>query len=476
MMRKLSALQKLKPELYKLLVSEIKEYAIFILSPDGYILSWNKGAENIKGYKAKEIIGKPLSVFYTKTDKKNGIPGKNLATAKKSGSYEFEGWRVRKDGSLFWANNVLTTILDENKNLVGFAKITKEITQRKLEEDKFKGLLEAAPDATVISNKNGEIILVNEQVEVLFGYHRGELTGKQIEILVPAAKRGRHVEYRKKYMQDPQTRPMGSYKDLFAVKKDGTEFPVEISLSPLQIQPEPLFLASIRDSSERIKLTQTLKKKNEDLRQLSAYMEKVREEERKTISREIHDELGSLLTALKMDISWIGKKYPAGNENINHKMKDANELINRIIKTVRKISSELRPNLLDDLGLVEALQWFGDDYKNRTGINVEFSSNISTLEIQDDVATAFFRIYQEALNNTAKHSGATSVKTTLSYKNNLLSLAITDNGSGFDMRKTSSKRTLGLLGIQERTALVNGTCNIKSTLGKGTSITVTAPI
>lgn len=451
----------------------IKEYAIFLIDVHGNILSWNQGAALIKGYTEQEIIGKNIAIFYTNQDQKKKLPQKNLQSAKENGSYECEGWRIKKDGSQFWADIVITALYNKKNVLIGFLKITREVTERKNQEDKFKGLIETCPDAIIICNKNGNIEIINRQTELLFGFKRSELIGNPVEILVPENNREKHRQHRKKYVQMPKTRPMGEILDLYAKKKDGSIFPVEISLAPLKINGNTWISAVIRDITERKKLNDNLKKTNEDLRMLATKIQNVKEEERTAIAREIHDELGQRLTALKIDISWILKKMGKEKIEIRQKSDEILKMLDGTIKIIRKISADLRPSILDDLGLIEALKWYGIDFEKRTGIKVKFQSAIADFVLPNEIATGIFRIYQESLTNVARHADAKNVNANIGFTDSKITLTITDDGKGFDARKIAEKKTLGLLGIGERALLMGGECKIKSSPGQGTTVIVT---
>jgi PAS domain S-box-containing protein len=244
-------------ESLRLLVEGVKDYAILMLDPQGRVTTWNSGAERIKGYRAEEILGHHFSGFYPAEDIAAGKPEIALRAAEKEGRYEDEGWRVRKDGSRFWANVVITSLRDESGTHRGFAKITRDITRRKRAEEKFRGLLESAPDAMVIVEPQGRIILVNAQTLKLFGYDREELIGQPVEILVPS-RFGNHSQHRADYSADPHVRAMRTGLELSGRRKDGTEFPVEISLGPLQTEEGMLVSSAIRDISERKRSEQIL--------------------------------------------------------------------------------------------------------------------------------------------------------------------------------------------------------------------------
>jgi len=262
-------------ERFRALVQAVKDYAIFMLDPSGNVLTWNPGAERIKGYKREEIIGKHFSRFYTPEDIERGKPAEELRIATEKGSVEDEGWRVRKDGTRLWASVVITAIRGRDGELVGFTKVTRDFTDRnraqealRASENRFRSLFEFSPDAIVASALDGTIREVNGRVEEFFGYTRGELVGQSVDVLVPERYRRSHPEHRHRYTAHSRMRPMGAGLDLYARRKDGSEFPVDIMLAPMETPEGTLVLSTIRDVTARKEAESALRRAEEEKRYL----------------------------------------------------------------------------------------------------------------------------------------------------------------------------------------------------------------
>jgi signal transduction histidine kinase len=244
-----------------------------------------------------------------------------------------------------------------------------------------------------------------------------------------------------------------------------------------EIYPSPDGLSVfIRDITERKRTEEAIRSNAEQLRQLSLHLQDIREEERASMAREVHDVLGQQLTAFKMDMSWLSRKIKNEDPDVKERMAGTLKLIDDTIKTVRKIASDLRPSILDDLGLVAALEWQSEEFEKRSGIKVYFNGTLQEQLVEPPMAIALFRIYQELLTNVARHANAAEVNSSLHLANGQLHLTVTDNGKGFDTENTGNKKTLGLLGIKERTLLMGGIYEIKSELGKGTAAVVSVPL
>jgi formate hydrogenlyase transcriptional activator len=252
---------------FRSLVAGVKDYAIFMLDPEGRVATWNEGAERIKGYRSDEIIGKYLSLFYTPEDIEQGRPEQTLKIAASEGKFEDEGWRIRKDGSRFLADVIITPVLGKDGGLLGFSKVTRDVTERKKAEEvirrseaQFRALFEFSPDAIIVSDSDGRITEMNARVESMFGYARGELVGQSVDTLVPERFRHSHPNRRKEYASSARARPMGAGLELFGRRKDGSEFPSDIMLGPVDTAEGRVVLSVIRDLSEKREAEEALRK------------------------------------------------------------------------------------------------------------------------------------------------------------------------------------------------------------------------
>ena len=238
-------------EKYRMLLDELQDYAIFMLDPQGLVVSWNASAERIKGYRGEQIIGHNFSCFFPPEDIKRGRPEEVLRMATASGRYEYQGMRVRKNGSRFLASIISTAMRDAVGNLRGFSEISRDLSESKESGAKYRGLLEAAPDAMVVVNQSGEIVLLNLQAEKQFGYHRDELVGQKVKNIIPEGFAERLVADGTRTAAEALAQQIGTGIELNGRRKDGSEFPIEIMLSPLESAEGILVTAAIRDISVR---------------------------------------------------------------------------------------------------------------------------------------------------------------------------------------------------------------------------------
>ncbi|WBB61935.1 PAS domain S-box protein [Streptomyces sp. WMMC500] len=251
------------------LLDAITDYAIVRFDAEGRIAGWGRGARLLHGYEEDEALGHPAAMLYPADDRAAGRAEQALATARESGRYESEGWRQRKNGERYWASSVLTAIRDAGGEVFGFAEVVKDASDQRRADSLFHGLLESAPDAMVIIGADGRIRLANRQTDLLFGYDREELIGQEIEVLVPPRFRKQHYGHRTGFLSDPRMRPMGVGLELYGLRRDGSEFPVEISLSPLETDEGVLVSAAIRDVTDRRETEQRLMRQRDEIMELS---------------------------------------------------------------------------------------------------------------------------------------------------------------------------------------------------------------
>jgi signal transduction histidine kinase len=274
---------------------------------------------------------------------------------------------------------------------------------------------------------------------------------------------------------------MGRQLVLFGLRADGEEFPIEASISQINDGSGTLYTVMLRDVTGRVKADEALRRSREELRELSANLQNVREEEKTRIARELHDDLGQQLTALKMDLSSVeaalGEKTRPVSEIVGQ-LRDMRRLVDSTVASVRRIAADQRPIMLDDLGLLPAIDWLADDFTNRYGVDVERRIDAVDILFTPPAATAMFRIVQEALTNVARHADATRVTLDIRIDQRDCVLTVTDDGRGSPAPHgpRGSGKSFGLIGMRERARMLGGSVSMRTAEGEGFALTVTLPL
>lgn len=271
------------------------------------------------------------------------------------------------------------------------------------------------------------------------------------------------------------TGTLGEERAIETLKRGASDYVLKTRLEQLV----PAIHRALREAGERLdrkKAEERLHESREQLRALSVYLQYVREEERTRIAREVHDELGQALTGIKLDLAWLAARLPRSQRPMLEKVADMSGHIDATIQAVRRIATELRPGILDDLGLVAAIEWQANEFQGRTGIMCRVTSNLPDRQLDADLNTAFFRIFQETLTNVIRHANATRVDVHLAGGDDAIVLTVRDNGRGITPAEIRDRRSIGLLGMGERAALLGGKVEIKGAPGQGTEVTVRIPL
>ncbi|WP_396333421.1 PAS domain S-box protein [Burkholderia anthina] len=349
-------------------------------------------------------------------------------------------------------------------------------------EARMMAIIRSSMEAIITVDEHQTIVIFNPAAERVFGVSAMDAIGAPLTRFIPERFRAAHSRHVEQFgVTGVSERQMGRQRVLFGLRGDGTEFPIEASISQIRDGTSKLYTVMLRDVTERVRAENALKQSREELRDLSANLQNVREEEKTRIARELHDDLGQQLTALKMDLSAVELGLAgvvAPNTGVREQLGGMHRLIDSTVASVRRIAADLRPVMLDDLGLVPAIEWLANDFTRRYRITVDRDIAPVDTAFTSAGATTLFRIVQEALTNVARHADATNVKLALKFDDGYCMLRIADNGHGApDHRHDVPDRpSFGLIGIRERAHMLDGTVTIDNRPGAGFTITVALPL
>ena len=338
-------------------------------------------------------------------------------------------------------------------------------------------VIESAMDPIISIDAAQRIVVFNPAAEKVFGWPRDAVLGQPVDKLIPQRFHDRHRRHIEHFGRTgATTRRMGGHAVLTGLHANGKEFPIEASISQHSEAGQKRFTVILRDVSERVRVEEALRKSKDELRELGAAAHAAREQEMTRIARELHDELAQSLTALQMDAAWCVERAAGSELAMAGRLARMEALLKQTVAATRRIAADLRPLMLDDLGLVPAVEWLVDGFTQRNGIPCELAVNVGELELPGAHATAVFRIVQESLSNVAKHARASRVQVDIERNGTQVTLSIRDNGAGFSLSDPRKPNSYGLLGLRERASLLGGEASITSAPGEGTWVQIQLPI
>jgi PAS domain S-box-containing protein len=467
-------------EYYRLLVDGLKDYAIFTLNCDGYVTSWNPGAENVEGYTSSEILGRHFSCFFLPDDIASETPIRELQQALNDGRLEAEGWRVRRDGSRFWADVVIHTVRDDQGTLKGFVKITRDMTARRNAVEETRKRQAMLTQAEILANMGSwEIDAIANTAtwsDHLFGMlgidapqspaplekvweivHLENLEDTKLALAksIQNSQKFNHIErYRA---------PNGELRTLHSLG---------IPITDLRGRTVRL-VGTTQDITERTR-------QEDELRRLSHQLQNVRDHERRRITRELHETTVQSMAAMKMLLGQAKDLIPESNKRARTLLQSSSETADEVISQVRTMSHLLHPPLLDEAGLYPALRWYARGFTERSGISTKVEMAESFGRIPPETELAIFRVVQEALTNVHRHSGSADAVIRVERDPESVRVEVEDHGRG--MRPPSAigpqdvQLGVGTAGMRERVLQLDGQFEIKSVRDRGTTVCVRLPV
>jgi PAS domain S-box-containing protein len=460
--------------------------AIGIVDRHGRFILWNRRAAEIYGYQFNELAGKTAFELYADAAELDQM----LTTLRREGVVrEYEIAMKKKDGSIVLMD-ISISLLKEDGVTIGSVCVARDLSERKKHELELKrardelsrysqdlerqvrertraitSILRYTPAVVYLKDRQGRYTLVNPRYEELFGVSNDDVQGKSDHDIFPREVADQFFGHDLMVLREGQALQVEEQIPL----SDGIHTYLSVKFPIYNSWGAAEGLCGIAtDITE-------LKKAQEQLRLLSGSIMAGQEKERKAIARELHDELGQILTALRMDAVWLSENLEAKNTKAAARARTMCQLIDKTLDEVRGLATRLRPGMLDDFGLIDALEWYTKDFAKRTGIACNFN-HLNMPDMDGLVATAAYRIAQEALTNVARHSFATRVKITLQVEGGLFTLAVTDNGQGFNPKDLKESECLGLAGMRERASLLGGSLEMHSKPGGGTRVYFRLPL
>jgi hypothetical protein len=468
--------------------------AIITVEENQHIVLFNRAAEKLFQCSRGEALGTPLERFIP--ERFRAAHGGHIerfartgVTSRRMGDVTTL-WALRTDGEEVPIEASISQAAEGGRHL--YTVILRDISRRLQAQEESEGMrtaldatqarlgaiVDSAMDAVITVDEEQKIVLFNRAAEQLFRVQRDTMLGASLDRLLPARFRGAHRGHLEHFGRTGVTsRRMGDVTTLWALRPGSEEeFPIEASISQVLEGGRRYFTVILRDITVRKQAEDALVASKQELRELSARVLEAREDEKTRIARELHDELGQLLTALKMDLSWLRERVVDGAAA--PKLEEMGRLLDQTVSSTRRISADLRPLMLDDLGLADAASWLVDDFGKRYGIasRIDIAADGGLEHLSKNVSTTVYRAIQESLTNIARHSGAKNAWVVLAADNGSLEVEVEDDGRGIAPEDLAKARSLGLRGMRERIAFIGGSFEVARAPRGGTRLKIRVPL
>lgn len=448
--------------------------AIITVDDRQNIVLYNRAAEKIFGWPRQDVMHRPIERLIparfreSHAEQVKGF-GTTGVTSRRMGSRTIVHG-LRASGEEFPLDASISHLDTPDGKL--FTVILRDITGRLLAEQehaRLAALLDSAMDGIITVDESQCIVMYNRAAEKIFGWSSEQALGQPLGALMPERFRVGHQAHLLRFSATGVTsRRMGDGTVIHGLRASGEEFPMDASISQLDTGQGKLYTVILRDVTERVRA-------QEERIAFAAAINVAREEEKTRVARELHDELAQSMTALKMDTIWVLENIPSPTAAVTAKLTEMLAMVDGMVASTRRIAADLRPLMLDDLGLVPAIEWLAQNFGRRTGVDCVLKIE-EDVELHEPYATAVFRIVQESLANVAKHAGASRVEVIIERSPGAVVLQVRDDGQGFVPDAPRKPYSLGLMGLRERTQLLKGTIRIDSQPGQGTCIEVHIPV
>jgi PAS domain S-box-containing protein len=471
-----------EPELSLRAILDASLDAFILIDPAGVIRMWNNRAERMFGWLEAEAIGQRLSQTII-PERYRERHEQGLARYQATGEGRLVNRRIEisarhRDGREFLVELTIAPIEPTDGTGSFFGAFLRDISQRRQIEERLEfqaSILTNVRDSVVVTDPEGRVRFWNQGAEAVFGYTAEEMLGQSILRLYPDPEEARPL-----FRQDLGRVLHGedSAGEWQRRRKDGSLVWIDSKRVVLRDADGTAIgiLGVARDIGERKRTSEELLASHVQLRELAHRLRSVREQERAVMARQIHDELGQALSALHLDVAWLRARLTDEDVVLEEKTRSMAALIETSIGRVRTLATELRPAVLDSLGLLAAIEWETQQFTRRTGIPCTHELPPDPPAVDADRSTDVFRILQEALTNVARHAGAGEVVVTLRFWRNELQLSVSDDGRGITAAEIASPQALGLVGIRERALLWDGTVEWRARDGGGTVLDLRLPL